>query len=260
MDTSLYTWQTPQGNLSIVPEGQGYGLFLSTGKEDIRIADGAIRFEGPVFTDLAGKVAEFFMGYFPMVTENASIFSVVFYEMSILDEEPAEILKGFEFEANALEKKVLLPFSSKAPAYRRVIPGLNLEGICNFQGCLAEGKEVYIPIGMGKHQFAQLTDHVSCPACKKPIPADVIKNLGFWKCTYTLDGKQTAPVEKKVDETEMAIDKMFTTFETGDNVTWRYLDITTESTIPAAAPPVQPPVPTASPSKAKRSSSGCTLF
>lgn len=248
MDTSLYTWQTPQGNLSIVAQGQGYDLFLNAGGKDIRIAEENIRVEGPLFTDLANRVDEFFRGYFPMVTDDVNVFSVIFYEMSILDEESEEILKGFEFEANALEKKVLLPFSSKAPVYRRVIPGLNLEGICNFQGCVAKDKEVYIPIGMGKYQFAQLTDKKGiCPACRKPIPADAIKNLGFWKCAYTLDGKQTAPIEKKVDKTEIAIDQKFTTFETGDNVTWRYLDITTTPTLPAVI------------SKSS-GSGGCTLF
>lgn len=268
MDTSLYTWQIPQGNLSIIREGQGYGLYLNTTEKNIRIEEDNIEVEGGDldFVNLADKTSEFFMGYLPVITQSKNVFSVIFYEMNVIDFKAASgINKTLQF--NALEEKVLLSFSPTAPAYRRVIPGLNLEGKCATGGCDADGKVVYIPIGISgadnKHEIPRLVfEKAICPACQKPVPPTSVTNLGFWKCKYTIDARIDDPLADPEDlvikKTVVVEDKKFTTFKAGDQKTWVYLDISTESTTRAAMRAARSS-PSGS-SKAHRSDRSCVLF
>lgn len=231
METSLYTWQTAGGDLSIVVRGNNnYDLLLKTGTDTVRIAPN--RIEGvPELTSLADKVDTFFLSYFPVVQIVNEQFSVIFYESATMDD--GEALKDNlgAFTANKCEKKVLIPFSSKAPTYRRVIQGLNLQAICNHQGCLAQGRAIFIPVGIGKYSIPRLAYESKCPSCHNIVAGEAIKNLGFWKCTYTIDGRQkTEPEETVVNKTETAESARYTTFDMGDDVTWTYLDIETKTT------------------------------
>jgi hypothetical protein len=152
-----------------------------------------------------------------------------------MKDETSDVLKNNMgmFNTNKLEKRVLVSFSANAPSYRRVIEGLNLQATCRHPGCLAEGKDIYIPMGMGRFPIPREAYKALCPACHHNVPGDSIKNLGFWKCQYTIDGRQTAPEKKVVYKTEIAGSAQFTTFEAGDNATWAYLDVTT---LPATNP------------------------
>lgn len=236
MNTSFYTWQIPQGNLSLILESQKYGLFLNN---NIRLEEDNIEVVGNLdFADVADKTAAFLEGHFPIVTQNANVYSVIFYEMNLIDiQENQGINKTFEF--NGLENKVLLPFSPTAPNYRRVIPGLNLEGKCATAGCSADGKIVYIPIGMSgpgyNNRFSiprMIYEKAICPACQKVIPPGSVTNLGFYKCKYKIDGRLSdeASGDPRVLKTDTAEDQKFTTFKSGDHKTWVILDVNTEPT------------------------------
>ncbi len=272
MDTSLYTWQVSQGSLSIIQETEGYGLFLNTGKNNIHIAEDHIEYEGDDIDllNVADKTSEFFMAYFPIVTECKNIYSVVFYEMNVIDFQTAGINKSLEF--SALESKVLLSFSSTAPAYRRVIPGLNLEGRCATAGCVADGNIVYVPIGISgpgedkRYQIPRLVfEKAICPACQKTLPPESVKNLGFWKCQYTIDGRQedstvTDQADLIVKRTVVVEDEKFTTFKSGEHKTWVFLDINTESAKRSAMRAARSSQSPGSSKKSQRSNSGCLLF
>lgn len=271
MDASLYTWQVSQGSLSLVQEAQEYGFFLNTGKDTFRIDKDHIEYEGDAIDllSVADKTSEFFMAYFPVVSLCKNVYSVVFYEMNVIDFQKVGINKSLEF--NALENKLLLSFSSTAPAYRRVIPGLNLEGQCATAGCVADGKIVYVPIGISgpgvdkRYQIPRLVfEKAICPACQKPLPPKSVSNLGFWKCQYTIDGILESPDSDnptgKVVRTEVVEDKKFTTFESGKHKRWVCLDINTESATHSAIRAARSSPSPGSSKKPQPSSSGCLLF
>lgn len=271
MDTSFHSWNVSQGSLSIIQEAQGYGLYLKTQKDTVRIEEGYIEYEGdPIdFVNMAGKTSEFFMAYFPIITHSKNIYSVVFYEMNVIDFQPTQgVNKTLNF--NSLQTKILLSFSPTAPAYRRVIPGLNLEGQCSTAGCEAYGKIVYVPIGMSgpdqdkRYQIPRLVyEKAICPACQDPLPPDSVTNLGFWKCQYTIDGRLDSPTianpDRVVKETVVVEDKKFTTFKSGEHKTWVFLDISTQSASGAAMRAARSSKSPGGSNK-PQGSSGCVLF
>ena len=79
-----------------------------------------------------------------------------------------------------------LRFSKNAPSYRGVEKGINIFGICINYLCLANNKEVVVPI---KKKFFDLIEEkydLKCPECSNII---IPKTCGFSRCEYKISGK-----------------------------------------------------------------------
>ena len=79
-----------------------------------------------------------------------------------------------------------LRFSKNAPSYRGVEKGINIFGICINSLCLANNKEVVVPI---KKKFFDLIEEkydLKCPKCSNII---IPKTCGFSRCEYKISGK-----------------------------------------------------------------------
>lgn len=60
--------------------------------------------------------------------------------------------------------------------------GLNLQGKCQYQGCLAFQKFVWLEKGIGTYQLPQILYNSKCPLCNKK--ATGINLCAFYQCTY----------------------------------------------------------------------------
>lgn len=117
-------------------------------------------------------------------------------------------------------------FDSSAPRWRILCLGLNYQSICESSGCPAYKQYVWIQCGMGKFDILDdIFKRVCCPECKKPA-ADP-KNIGFWNCEFTIDGKQLAPERKLVNYTAFAPKDKYISFK-GSEANWASLTITTK--------------------------------
>ena len=138
--------------------------------------------------------------------------------------------KSIGFEFNGLENVIQKQFDENAPVYRSVSKGLNLEGRCKNKKCLAGGKLVWVRKGMGEFDIGRLQYTSICPMPNCNEKLKEVHNLGFFDCSYTIDGFQTEPKEVEVlKENQIASNKQFTTFDSNKkNVRWSYLKIMTK--------------------------------
>lgn len=75
-------------------------------------------------------------------------------------------------------------WSKKAPAWRRTIRGLCLEGICSTKGCAANGEYVIMRIGYKKFDILCDPDEntTTCPMCKNYVePITCAFNNCWWR-------------------------------------------------------------------------------
>ena len=80
-----------------------------------------------------------------------------------------------------------LPFSNKAPSYRKVSKGINIFGTCKFKKCVAYQKEVVVRIKKQKFDLIEERNDLFCPKCEALI---VPKTVGFYLCKFKIYGKK----------------------------------------------------------------------
>ena len=91
-------------------------------------------------------------------------------------------------------------FSDKAPSYRIVCQGINIYGICKVKKCLANKKEVVVPLRkIKKFNLIQQKEDLECPECGGNI---IPKTLGFFLCKYKVKMKKYENGEIKSFEFE----------------------------------------------------------
>lgn len=238
---SVYTWSTPQGTLDLLLNKKGYAFRLTTRNQD-KISIPCTQAQNRLLLS-AQKVEDFCVHYFPSLTQNQKQEWAVTLELSAspmlepAQKEAAQQEKsfgGFNFSFNSQDHKVQVQFTQTAPAYCRVISGLNMQGECVNARCEAVGKTVFIQKGMGSFNIAQLKHKSNCPACNDVIPFDKLNNFGFWNCKYETEGFRSDKSEE-VKKQEVAEKESYTTFKPGDDCAWEFLQVTTT--------PLQMPVP-----------------
>ena len=78
--------------------------------------------------------------------------------------------------------------SAVVPNWRKVIPGLNLEGTCTNPQCEAyQFTDVLCCIGMGKQDFGRLSATSKCPCCSKRLRK--VNNMHFSNCKFSYEGE-----------------------------------------------------------------------
>ena len=55
-------------------------------------------------------------------------------------------------------------------------------------------------MGIGIFQINMEVHKQKCPVCHQNVPYDTIKNMGFCRCYFSIDGKQTNGKNLKVDK------------------------------------------------------------
>lgn len=125
------------------------------------------------------------------------------------------------------KEKNKVSFSDKAPDWRVLNVGLNLEGLCQTKKCKAFGKKVWVQKGIGKFNMAKEVVMSPCPMCKKSVKNPEV--CGFFYCKYTIEGKEEGKeFFKKTGQHKS--NKGFEKFEGGGDKSTEYiwLEITTE--------------------------------
>ncbi|KAG0593008.1 hypothetical protein KC19_1G297800 [Ceratodon purpureus] len=79
----------------------------------------------------------------------------------------------------------VLPWSKDAPIWRFVGKGLNLEGKCTNEKCIAHGHMVVCMKGFAAVNLAKEQGH--CPICKQAVR---VKTCSFTKCTWMYEGRK----------------------------------------------------------------------
>lgn len=132
-----------------------------------------------------------------------------------------------------LKSQVEVNFSSTAPDWRSIAPGLNLEAVCQNLGCAsnkAQDNVVYIKKGFGDFNLNKECKVSVCPSCEQPVQD--IKNLALYSCVFHIQGL----IEENggVEETPFTLDGQapndkFLTFDGDGEAHWSYLQVITES-------------------------------
>ena len=129
-----------------------------------------------------------------------------------------------------MEKPIEIKFSDTAPAWRKVIKGLNLEGRCKTVDCVAQDKLVWVKKGFGVFDMNKEAHNAPCPMCKKETSE--VENLSFYACKYSVDGKykdKEEQIQQVVEKNLLApLDKLLTFEKEGHRRDWLYLQITVE--------------------------------
>lgn len=125
-----------------------------------------------------------------------------------------------------LEERYFVDFS-KAPKWRIVSKGLNLEGKCINKSCEANDKRVWVQMGIGTFDIIRKTFELKCPSCNQCITD--VNNVGFWDCKYVINGMQIKPELKPIQKENNAPKEQFLTFYPNE-VKLAYLTIETKST------------------------------
>jgi len=83
------------------------------------------------------------------------------------------------------DNKKIFNFVKTAPDYRKVKYGLNVEGICKNEKCIAYNKKVIINLKYGNFNLRYDIDKIYCPMCKNLVEYN---SIGFSSCKYRFDG------------------------------------------------------------------------
>jgi hypothetical protein len=116
-------------------------------------------------------------------------------------------------------------FSSDAPKWRIVHPGLNIAGTCYNQSCPANNDEVTCPVG--DNVFDLSKDESICPMCKHRVKPE---NCHFYQCKWRYHGvKQTNDELCDSEWFKSPMDKYHTFNQKKEhNVEWKSLLIETK--------------------------------
>ena len=93
--------------------------------------------------------------------------------------------------------------SEKAPDYRIIVRGFNLEGRCMNEKCRAFKRLAWSRLGLSSclegvdslfdaagFNIGSLLHNTPCPLCKEAMDPDSIVSCGFYRCQYTFEGYQ----------------------------------------------------------------------
>lgn len=147
-----------------------------------------------------------------------------------IEEENQEKARGFNINAN-LDEKIFRTFSKSAPDWRIVDNGLNIEGKCQTDKCLANKKFVWIQKGYGDFDIGdQIYEGLQCPSCKKNVQDEPL-NFGFLNCHYEILGQRLKPSKKLIDIKNNAGDGGVTTFKPlTANEAWQFAKLQIKTT------------------------------
>lgn len=138
--------------------------------------------------------------------------------------------RGIGFSAPNVTGRHERKFSTTAPSWRIIRPGLNVEAECKSLKCsTAESvRRVWVNLGMGEIKMGEKLFTSKCPECQNEFSDEDFVRIGFWRCRYVVEGFQTAPEKKQISmKGECVKENSFTSFSEG-KAYWAYLDITTE--------------------------------
>ena len=118
--------------------------------------------------------------------------------------------------------------SSKAPPWRKVYPGLNIQGVCQNAACSAFEKTVWVGKEFGTFLIRKVSvTEAPCPCCKQQISK--VNNIGFVKCYFTIEGFALDEKGEQIEikrEKVRAPDSQFLTFQDqGKNVDYISLKV-----------------------------------
>lgn len=117
-------------------------------------------------------------------------------------------------------------FSSSAPDYRKISPGLNIEIDCPNTNCLVyrENNHVWVHPSPDEYSnsvrkvddvasfnFAKVIYSAKCPSCSQPLYHGRLrfKNLGFFKCTFNVTfGLQHSVNERKLSDNDQIANRL----------------------------------------------------
>ncbi len=129
-------------------------------------------------------------------------------------------------------------FDCRAPQWRTVIPGLNLEGKCLNSKCTAFGNWVCDPLGVGAFSMHMVRAKAKCPVkdCGKKLEG--VTSCIFWNCHYTITGLEVGKEKEEILNGNAPKDnalsfKKITENHQSNLTQWEYLTITTTA-IPSA--------------------------
>ena len=131
-------------------------------------------------------------------------------------------------------KPVTGTFSKHGHAWRVVITGLNLTGICQNKSCVASGKEVIVMKGMGVYDLYEDEHNNKCPMCKQYVNCT---DIMYSRCKYSFEGTSKnagQPKKKLKSDAPVVVDHDWMHFkeEQCGSINWVDLKITTESLTP----------------------------
>ena len=119
---------------------------------------------------------------------------------------------GMKFvDITQTSKATVHQWSTSAPDWRIVSPGLCLEGKCTNKDCKAYGKWVIVNKRLGTYDIARDQHTNKCPMCEKYVKTE---KCAFNNCCYAYTGimlQENGEPPKKVTQQDM--------IETGDNYT-----------------------------------------
>lgn len=127
-----------------------------------------------------------------------------------------------------------VPLYLKAPEWRTVSRGLNLEGICKSKACVAYEKRVCDPKGISVFNMRETCTKAVCPMCLEKLSS--VTNCIFWDCLYSIEGKtdkdeKTFKIENEKAPRETALSfAEATKGQLSTIVKWKFLTITTSPT------------------------------
>jgi len=107
-------------------------------------------------------------------------------------------------------------------------PGLSFISKCKNTDCKAYRQSITVNKGFGLFDLARTSGHLTCPICENA--AETATNCGFYKANWVFDGQLA-------DETDIrregkAETDHYYTYKEGDNLQWRYLQVTVSSLVP----------------------------
>ena len=144
--------------------------------------------------------------------------------------------RGISFTAPDMKGAHTQEFAKRAPKWRIIRPGLNLEVECKNTACASAVTlgRVWLNYRMGEFQIGREVSTANCPECKEEFLDKDFVRFGFWQCRFVAQGFQTAP-EKGAFSLAGKADRTngFMTFSQGQ-ATWSFLDITTQPLAAAA--------------------------
>jgi hypothetical protein len=118
---------------------------------------------------------------------------------------------SFDFMDVGKESKVRLQFSEKAPVWRSVSPGINIEGTCCNSSCVAHRESVFHIV---KSSFFNMrSDRAICPMCSSLIS---VENIGFTGCGYKFFGLRKGEEEYFESKTSVIKRGAYETFMKDD--------------------------------------------
>ena len=129
------------------------------------------------------------------------------------------------------DKFKTIKFSKYAPAWRFVVPGLNFEGVCKNEGCVACKKNVWMQKGFfeptkGLCDFSYEMNNLECPMCSIKIEEDAVNGFGYYNCKLRVECLPTG--REKIDFEVESRDDFKCACGSGDDekISYKYIRLT----------------------------------